>query len=110
LGSWNLAKWPQNSKWRQKPTFSSFCSQNLNFQPISKDLNALYATSFYYLTFMEKPCFKNPKSGFYEDDIIFEKKSIFFKQSFPLKLNFFLIQKKQFCITKTQDIPKKLPV
>jgi hypothetical protein len=33
LGVKILRKWPQNSKWRQKPVFSLFFSQNLNFQP-----------------------------------------------------------------------------
>jgi hypothetical protein len=50
-----------------------FCSQNLNFQPISKNLNAFEA-SLYYLTFIEK----TQNGGFFEDDVIFEKKSTFF--------------------------------
>jgi hypothetical protein len=82
LGFWNLTKWPQNSKWRLKNIFLILLS-NFNFQPLSKNLTAFEA-SFYYLTFIENNFFsKIQYGGFFKDDVIFEKKSTFFKRVVP---------------------------
>jgi hypothetical protein len=50
--------------------------QNFNFQPISKTFTTFEA-SFDYLIFVEIFCSKIQKSGFFEDDVIFEKTIVF---------------------------------
>jgi hypothetical protein len=51
---------------------------------------------------------KIQNGGFFEDDVIFEKKLTFFQKgpAYP-KLNYFQILKKQSCSKKTKYIPKK---
>jgi hypothetical protein len=65
---------------------------------------------FLLTTFYRKNVFsKIQNGGFFEDDVIFEKKSTIFQtgRSHP-KLNIFQIQIKEICSTTTQDIPKKI--
>jgi hypothetical protein len=54
-----------------------FCSQNFNFQPVSKNLTAFEAS------FLKNFFSKIQNSGFFEDDVIFEKKSTFFNRVVP---------------------------
>jgi hypothetical protein len=81
----------------------------LQFSTDFKKLECI-RSAFLLSNFYRKHYFsKIQNGGFFEDDVIFEKKSTFFQtgRSHP-KLNFFQIRKRQFCSTKTQDIPKKI--
>jgi hypothetical protein len=105
-----LTKWPQNSKWRRKPTIFKFYSQNLNFLTISKNLNAFEA-SICYLTYIEKTFFaKIQNGGFFEGGFIFEKKSTFFKWVVPtLNSTFFKSKTGNSVVQRPKINQKKLP-
>jgi hypothetical protein len=66
-----------------------------------------FEASFYYLTFVGKTFSTIQNGGFFEDDVIFEKKSTFFqKSSTHPKLNFFKVSKSKLVVQRPKMYQK----
>ena len=86
-----------------------FLLPNLQFSSQFKNLfciqSVLILSNFYRKNFFSKI----QNGGFFQDDVIFQKKLTFFQESLSHpKLNFFQILKTSFCSAKTQYIAKKI--